>query len=99
MQNYEEVQSREELIDLLEEVDQSIKTLNSKVHELENAACEENLLKRIGMDEETVGSINRLVDYLYRDERKDFESRGEDEVDGHIFLDVERVKKFMDGLS
>ena len=56
-------------------------------------------MKRIGMDEETVGSINKLVDYLYRDERKDFESRGEDEVDGHIFLDVERVKKFMGRLS
>ena len=52
-------------------------------------------LKTLGLDENTVGSINRLVEYLYRDERQDFESCGEDEVDGHIFLDVERVKKFI----
>ncbi len=55
-------------------------------------------LKLLGLDEDTVTSINRMVEYLYRDERQDFESRGEDEVDGHIFLDVERVKKFVDGL-
>ncbi len=55
-------------------------------------------MKTLGLNEDTVGSINRMVDYLYREERKDFESRGEDEVDGHIFLDVERVKEFMKSL-
>lgn len=56
-------------------------------------------LKRIGLDEDTVASMNSLVNYLYRDELKDFESREEGEPrEGHIFLDIERVKKFLDGL-
>lgn len=42
------------------------------------------------MDKQTVASLQKIMDYLYRNEQKDWEENGKP-VKGHIFHDVSRV--------